>query len=362
MKIVHVIDTLSLGGTENQLRSLLPDIARDHRIVLVTLYGDQGVADELPIVASYGLGFSGIRSLPRTVLRLRAIIAAEQPDLVRSQLYWSSVAARLATPRSVPLVFSIHSTMSEDGYLKRRSALWLEKLTYARRHHLLGVSRHVVADFERYVGLRGGADALLNSVDPLFLAHPRPDRPFDWPLRLVAVGNLKEVKNYFCLLEALRELPRDVTLDIYGEGHLRPALEREIAANGLNVRLRGIRPDLWNVLADYDLLVMASLHEGCPNAVIEGMAAGLPLLLSDIPVMREVSQGNALFFDPRDPRSLAEAIARIRSGVVDLPAMAKRGAEIVHENHDRTDYIERLNAIYARVVASAGKAAERRPS
>jgi hypothetical protein len=131
MKIVHVIDSLGLGGTENQFLALLPDLARDHEIVLVTLNADDRAGlGELPISRRYTLGFSGPLSLPATALRLRKIIADEKPDLLRSQLYWSSVAARLATPRSVPLVFSIHSTMSEDGYLKRREALWLEKLTY----------------------------------------------------------------------------------------------------------------------------------------------------------------------------------------------------------------------------------------
>jgi glycosyltransferase involved in cell wall biosynthesis len=166
------------------------------------------------------------------------------------------------------------------------------------------------------------------------------------------------VKNYAYLLDALNELPRDLQVDIYGEGLERPALERQIATTGVNALLMGIRGDMWNMLPDYDLFVMPSLYEGCPNAAIEAMAVGLPLLLSDIPVMREVSHGSALFFDPRDPRSFADVMRRIRNGEVDLQAMADRGVEIVRRNYLKADYLKRLNAIYADAVASRGKAAD----
>lgn len=350
MKIVHVIDSLALGGTENQFLSLLPDLAREHEIVLVTLSdNDRPALGDLPISRRYRLNFSGPLSLPATAWRLRRIIRSEHPDLVRSQLYWSSVAARLATPRAIPLVFSIHSTMSEDGYLKRREALWLEKLTYRPRHRLVSVSQHALNDFDKHVGVKGPADVLPNFVTPEFAAREHRRRNVSTPLRLVAVGNLKPVKNYAYLVEALKGM-QGIVLDIYGEGPDRTALERQIASTSANVRLVGVREDLSSVLPDYDLLVMPSLYEGCPNAALEAMASGLPLLLSDIPVMREVSQGNALFFDQQDPSSFRELLSRIRAGEIDLKTMARRGREIVEASYSKARYLERLNAIYLETV------------
>lgn len=360
MKIVHVIDSLALGGTENQFLSLLPDLARDHEIILVTLKDDDRTDfGELPVTRRYCLNFTGPRSLPATAWRLRRIIAREKPDLVRAQLYWSSVAARLATPRSVPLVFSIHSTMSEDGYLKRREALWLEKLTYRSRHRLISVSRHALEDFDRHVGLKGPADVMTNFVDPQFAASGSR-KPIGGRLRLVAVGNLKPVKNYSYLIEAMNGV-EGVELDIFGEGPERPALERQIASSGAHVLLKGIRGDMWNVLPEYDAFVMPSLYEGCPNAAIEAMAAGLPLLLSDIPVMREVSHGNALFFNQKDLRAFAALIGRIKAGEVDLQAMTRRGTEIVAAHYVKSAYLDRLNLIYADAVASGAKHSDALP-
>ena len=359
MKIVHVIDSLILGGTENQFLSLLPELARDHEIILVTLKdANRAGLDDLPVTRRYCLNFTSYRSVPFAVTQLRRIIQKERPNLVRSQLYWSSIIARLATPRSIPLIFSIHSTMSADGYLKRRSSLWLEKLTYRPRHRLISVSQHALEDFDRHVGLKGRAYVMTNFVAPEFLGHERLHRPFGPSFRLVAVGNLKPAKNHAYLVEALKELPRDIGLDIYGEGAERASLEIGIAASGVSVRLGGARSAMWEVLPDYDLFVMPSLYEGCPNAAIEAMAAGLPLLLSDIPVMREVSHGNALFFDPSDPRSFAALMRRIQAGEFDLQAMSGRGLEIVRNNYLKADYVKRLNAIYARAVASGRKAAD----
>jgi glycosyltransferase involved in cell wall biosynthesis len=223
------------------------------------------------------------------------------------------------------------------------------------RHRLISVSQHALDDFDRHVGLKGTAHVLPNFVNPRFLAGSRV-RSRSSPLRLVAVGNLKPVKNYSLLVKALRGMEDEVELDIYGEGPDRAALERQIASAGAKVRLIGARTDLWNVLPDYDAFVMPSLYEGCPNAAIEAMAVGLPLLLSDIPVMREVSRGNALFFDPHDPAALAGVIQMIAAGEVDAASMGVRGREIVAANHQKEVYLQRLKAIYSEAVGIAADA------
>jgi glycosyltransferase involved in cell wall biosynthesis len=361
LKILYVIDSLRLGGTENQLLAQLPALSREHEIILVTLKADDRPGlGELPVARRYSLGLRRHRGLLGAVRKLKRIIAAEKPDLVRSQLYWSSIAARLATPKSIPLIFSLHSTLSADGYSKSKTLLWLEKLTYGPHHMVVGVSNHVLADFDKHIGIKGPAEVLINFVRPEFVGPTRNGRGYGRRLRLVAVGNLKPVKNYGYLIEALKELPRDIELDIYGEGAERAALERQIAAAGVNVRLMGVRDDIWNVLPDYDLFVMPSHYEGCPNAALEAMAVGLPALLSDIPVMHEVSRGNALFFDPKDPAAFVDLITRVQGGEIDLEAVAAKGMELVRANHVKERYLERLNELYAGMVAQSARPAEGR--
>lgn len=356
MKIVHVLDSLARGGTETILLSLLPELAKRHEIVLVTL-GDTNEFDRSQIVCArhYSLGYRGVRSIPRCVAKLRRIIKRESPDLVRAQLYFGGLVARLATPPEVPLVFSIHSTLSVDAYQRNRFALPLERLTYKRRHHMLSVSEHARSDFAEHVGLRGPSYVLRNFVRPEYLERSRIRPVPRAGIRMVAVGNLKAAKNPFLLVEAFKLLREvDISLDMYGDGPLRGALQQAINEHGLPIRLMGKRSDIPDLLPDYDLFVLASVHEGCPNAAMEAMATGLPVLASDIPAVREVTEGNGFFFNPGDPHGLAELVGAIASGALDPMPVARAALATARERYSLGAYVDRLESIYELVASSAG--------
>jgi glycosyltransferase involved in cell wall biosynthesis len=103
---------------------------------------------------------------------------------------------------------------------------------------------------------------------------------------LVTIGRLERAKNHLFLLKALAEAKRagrSFTLDIYGDGPLWKDLVRQIRSLDLEeqVRLRGFRRDVRNVLPRYRAYVHASYSESLPLAIIEAMAAGLPIVAGD---------------------------------------------------------------------------------
>jgi glycosyltransferase involved in cell wall biosynthesis len=355
--IVHVIDSLTRGGAETLLVNLLPALAERYDIILVTLGAESDFPPEALVCRErHYLGYTGTASLPLCVWRLRRIIRRVRPSLVRSQLFMSSVVARLATPRCVPLVFSIHNPMSEDAYSKNRLALPLERLTYARRHALIGVSESALRDFQQWVGVKGPSFVLHNFINQAYVEAAQPRDAVGTPTRIVAVGMLKEQKNYFALLDAMKRLPgRDVSLDIYGDGPLREPLQARIDAEALPVTLKGKRADVHAVLGEYDLYVMSSTYEGFGIAPIEAMAAGLPLLLSDLPVLREVTEGNALFFDPHDPETFVRLVEQVRAGAFDLGALSRQGVELARARYGREAYVEKLAAIYATLMTASSR-------
>jgi glycosyltransferase involved in cell wall biosynthesis len=354
-RIVHVIDSLARGGAETLLVNLLPDLSRHFDVVLVTL---NQVCDfdpeEVICSAFHCLDVRRSADLAPAALRLRRLIRQYRPDLVRAQLYTSSLIARVATPKEVPLIFSIHSRMSSDAYTRNRLALPLEKLTYAKRHGLVAVSNDALTDFDGWVGIKGRSWLLHNYVSPLYFERSRVRTGFGSEVRMVSVGMLKEAKNYFFLLEAMKQL-RDVniSLHIYGEGALRAALQHEIDAHRLPVVLKGKRSDIFDVLPNYDLFAMSSTYEGFGIAPAEAMAAGLPLLLSDLTVLREVTHGNALFFDPADPASFASAARNAIDGRADVESLSRRGIQIAREHYQKEGYLRRLLTIYEDVAGAA---------
>jgi glycosyltransferase involved in cell wall biosynthesis len=148
-----------------------------------------------------------------------------------------------------------------------------------------------------------------NGVAPLAVTAPAE------PLAdLVSIGRLDAAKNHRFLLDVLAEAGRAgrrVTLDIYGEGPLRRDLARRISALGLagQVRLLGRRDDVRHQLPAYRAYTHASYAETSSLAIIEAMAAGLPVVAAGIgPIPELCADGAEARFWPLDDPARAAAI------------------------------------------------------
>jgi glycosyltransferase involved in cell wall biosynthesis len=131
---------------------------------------------------------------------------------------------------------------------------------------------------------------------------------------LVTVGNLEAVKNHRYLLQVLaqaKQAGRAYTMDIYGEGPLRKDLQQLIRSLGLEgqVRLRGFRTDVRNSLPNYRACVHASYSESLPLAIIEAMAACLPVVAGNTGGVAELfDEGVEGCFWPLDDPTRAAAV------------------------------------------------------
>jgi glycosyltransferase involved in cell wall biosynthesis len=130
------------------------------------------------------------------------------------------------------------------------------------------------------------------------------------------VGRLLPGKNVEVLVSALRLVvaePRVMAV-LCGEGPQRPSLLQSIDRSGLagRVRLAGYVPNVWAWLKRADAFVSISLAEGQPNTVMEAMAAGCPVIASDIPAHREfLDEESAVLVKPDVPEAVAEAITGV---------------------------------------------------
>ncbi len=353
--ILYIIDSLERGGAEIMLVSPLAEIHRDYNIILVTLKPENVFTkQELVCEKIYCLEMESRKEIFKSANKLKKIIAENKVTLVHSFLYWSSIVARIACGKKVPYVFSLATIMSAGVYkLKWYSGytLLLDRFTYRKNHFVISPSQEVLEDFGNSVGVKGGSEVLYNFVKEEFFENKIDYTIPNGELKLVAVGNLKDVKNYQVLIDAfklLKNLP--VSLDIYGQGPDRDTLQEQINDHCLAIELKGSHKKVYEVLPDYDAYVMSSYIEGFGVSAAEAMAIGLPLLLSDIKVLREISKGNALFFDPFEPESFARVINSIFNEKAGLKKFSEKVQEIAKSNYTKEIYLQGLFKVYEKLL------------
>lgn len=169
---------------------------------------------------------------------------------------------------------------------------------------------------------------LPNEIISISGTTTKPRKPAS-PLRLACIGIIERRKNISMVMRALRGVsPSDVRLYVFGEGPDLGALERLVLDYCLHdkVSLMGWRnrDEIWS---STDLLLFPSLHEGSPNAVLEAIANGIPVLASDIPEHREILPASFLL-SSHDSAAWHEAIVNVvKDPARVLPLMVTLQAE-----------------------------------
>jgi glycosyltransferase involved in cell wall biosynthesis len=211
-----------------------------------------------------------------------------------------------------------------DVFMPERSSAQqrLQRLAYLFAHRVIANSG---AAAERLIE-EGIADwrvvRIANGID---IARFETPAPTNRRRVITMVANLRPGKGHEVLLRAaarmLRRIP-DLRFQIVGDGPRRAELEREAAALRVSAQVEflGHRADVPQILRDSDVFAFPSFMEASPNAVLEAMAAGLPIVATRVGGIPEVieHERNGLLVPPRDERALAAALLR----VIERPALA----------------------------------------
>ena len=345
--ILHCIDSLGRGGAEILLKNTLP-LLHDYEHVICYLHPPDDLVSSFQNYTVYCLHFTSKITFFKARKKLRQIIDEHRVSIIHTHLFYATLLARLSSPKKIKFLFTIHNLLSKDAFEVNRLSLFAERMTYKKNQVVIGVSREVLNDYGRHVGIKGSSFVLYNYVDQRFF-----DLKYDYEsqfaedFKLVAVGNLRRQKNYFLLLDAfalLKDLP--IRLDIYGSGDLEKPLQERINADGVRVRLMGRTDDVSKILLNYHAYIMASVFEGFGIAPMEAMAAGMPVLLSNLNVFKELAEDIPGYFDPNDPVSIAGAIKFAFNNWPLIKERAKKGKDLVYKKASREIYFKKLGEIY----------------
>jgi glycosyltransferase involved in cell wall biosynthesis len=164
---------------------------------------------------------------------------------------------------------------------------------------------------------------------------------------------LAEAKDQITLLSAielLKKKDRNIYLILVGDGEMRGQLEMEIARKGLAncVRLTGNRSDVDKLLPGSDVFILSSKREGFPMSILEAMAAGLPVIATNVGGIPEVIKDgeNGILVPPQDKVSLANAICRVLDDHEFAAGLASKARLTIENNYSLTTITEAYSRIY----------------
>jgi glycosyltransferase involved in cell wall biosynthesis len=171
------------------------------------------------------------------------------------------------------------------------------------------------------------------------------------------VASFRPVKGHRYLIEAVArvfESRKDVHLLLVGDGPLRHELESLSRSLGLadNIHFLGERADAALLFSSFDVAVLASLHEGLPNTVIEAMAAGSPVVATAVGgVVELIADGETGYLiPPSDPAALAESIAMVLADTKRSASVAGRARDFVRVNFGVNRMVESVEKLYQEVM------------
>lgn len=348
--ILHIIDDLGRGGAENILVTTVKELT-DYNNIVVTLYPKNNFESELHSDKYYCLHLKSIVLLPLAISKLKKIIRENKVDIVHSHLFWSTTLARLATPKRIPLLTTIHLFVKSSLEYKLWYIRFLDKITYRlRKNIILADAKGAENEYFEFLKLKPYisytpytfVDTKLFNKKAVSLTEGE-NKIF----KLVSVGALRMQKNQQFLLEAFRQLKNDdYQLDIYGEGELRPVLSSFIAKHKLNVNLKGIVTNIHDLITGYDLFVMSSTYEGFSLGVLESMAVGMPLLLSDIESFKEQCGDTAVYYSLNNVNDFIAQLKKLQSDKKLLIDLSIKAYNRVINNFTLDHHMKRLRNIY----------------
>lgn len=378
-RILFVIGTLDVGGAETHLVRVARELkarAWEPAVFVLTPGGPLTGALLGAGIPVHGVDCAWCRKLPigRTLTQQLLTMAS----LIRTMRLFKPAACHFFLPAAY-LFGGIAALVSgtRPRIMSRRSLrnyqqghplyTRIEHSLHSRMDRVCGNSRAVVEQLAEEHVPRGRLRLIYNGIDlaafPGAMVRAGKRAAMDIgedALVIAVVANLIPYKGHADLIDALAairaEMPTPWLLLCLGrDDGIGASLRQRAEDAGVaqNIRWLGSRPDVPEVLTASDIGLLCSHQEGFSNAVLEGMAAGLPMVVTDVGGNAEaVVDGETGYVVPaRQPRSLGEAILRMALNP-DRRAMGVRGRERVEQRFSLSACVDAYEQLYRDVQAA----------
>ncbi len=378
IRVLHLLHWLTMGGVERWLINTLQTIDRE---VVAMDFCCQGSTRGNLVSQVEGLGARvwhvplGVTHL-RYTAQLRQLLQRERYDIVHNHLtVYAGLPTWLAAQQGIPTIVSFHNTdfaataITNPLLLKLRNlyARWSVPLALRHASVITGCSTAVLDA----VGQQYPFDASRKETQTLYYGVETPP-PIEGKERdairaelklnpahklIMHVGRFDEQKNHRGLLAIAQRLIAahpHCHFALVGDGPLHGWINAEIQRLQLqnNVHLLGLRHDVTRLLRAADLLLLPSRWEGFPVVALEASAAGLPVVCSDLPGLREsIIDGKTGFLIPTEATDcFVQVLCQLIQDPALIAQMGAAGRKRVCQNFSNAVTSQRLTALYAACI------------
>lgn len=382
IKVFHITNTLQIGGAETSLSLLVKNLDH-HRFTPTVICTRKGgpLEEELakaaiPVIILHR-SLRSILYFPfflhdvlGTLRDLFRLFKKERPVIVQTHLpaseYLALIAGKLA---GVPCL--IYTFVSSNFLPEREGKSLRTWLRIRLTRFLCGISQVIVANslavqeklLDMFPEHSSSIRIIPQGIDlSQFEGLPKKDSiknkigmKSEAPL-ISVIGRLSPVKNQAMLLKAFQGVSKrypDSGLVVVGEGPMRDTLLTLRAELGLDdkVHLLGRMPNVAEVLAETDIFVSTSRWEGMPLAILEAMAASVPVVATAVPGIQELLEQEGGTLVPLDDvEALEKALDRFIEDPLLRERMGQKGKAWVLKFYSLPTYIQRWQALYEDVM------------
>lgn len=330
MKVLHLINNLGSGGAEKLLVDLIPLMNKIENLQADILLLTDKCNVFYDSLSSKGVKVNTIKYRNmydlRNIIEIKNYIVNGGYDIVHSHTFptqmWVALSKLFLRNKKVKFITTEHSTHNrrrEKFYFR-----YIDRFIYYQYDSIISITEKTRDNLlewidpkrkkiDKHIIIENGIDIEKIKVALPYKKSDLIEGVSDNTKLICMVGRFSEAKDQPTLIRAISNLQKEVHLVLVGEGPLMG--KNEELAEELNISDRvhflGFRKDISRILKTVDIVILSSYWEGFGLAAVEGMAAGKPVIVSNVEGLNSVVEESRLKYKSNDFNELANKINEI---------------------------------------------------
>lgn len=363
IKVCFVVSDLNQGGAERQLVELIKHIDKDKFSVTLLVYKQEtffySSINEIPNIQIITNKPTSGNRLSKTFVYgfyLYRFFSRHKFDIVHTMLYHNSVLIRTFLPPFYTgrIVYGVRNNMdllfSKGNELRK----FIEQRLFFRSYVVCNTSKAAESFAKLFKGKKENISYVYNGYDTQRFHQKRTQERDDNSLTVGMVGRHNPQKNYLQALEAIKAIPQ-IELHIYGaEGKSTREMRDYLQTNNLKDRVTLHAPSnkIEEIYPNFDVLLMTSKFEGCPNVIFEAMLSRVPVIISSEANTDDfvVDHKNGLVYDGENTQELQNELESFSSlNQSDVSKMVETAYIYANNNFSVSAMVDKYSSLYEEI-------------